>query len=229
MEAIVLAGGFGTRLKHVVSDVPKPMAPIQDKPFLEYLLTDLAKKGVTRVILAVGYMHEIIMKYFSNDFLGMQLVYSIETTPLLTGGAIRQALSYCHEPNVFVMNGDTFFDVPLQAMLQAHLSCDADISLAVKEMFDFSRYGTVDFDKNGRIEDFCEKQPIDQGYINGGVYIIPRTLLLTYPPVFSFEKQVLERDFNRYNMHAFPCEGFFIDIGVPEDYQRAQGMFEGHE
>ena len=205
------------------------MAPIQNKPFLEYLLTDLANKGITRVVLAVGYMHEIIMEYFHNDFLGMELIYSVETTPLMTGGAIRQALALCKEKNVFVLNGDTFFDVPFHAMLQAHLSCGADISLAVKEMFDFSRYGTVEYDENGRITCFREKQPIDQGYINGGVYIIPRTLMIFLPPVFSFEKLVLEQNFDHHDMHAFPCEGLFIDIGVPEDYQRAQEMFKGYE
>ncbi len=219
MEAIVLAGGFGTRLAHVVSDVPKPMAPVCNRPFLRFILDDLQRKGVERVILAVGYKQEVIRDYFGEHYRGMQIVYSSEDEPLFTGGAIKKALRLCKEERVFVVNGDTFFDVNLQDMMRAQ----AEIVVAVKQMHDFSRYGTVRVD-DGRIRGFCEKKPCKQGYINGGVYLISRIVLENYPQgKFSFEKDILESRLSEIDMAAVESTGYFIDIGVPEDYATAQG------
>lgn len=229
MEAIVLAGGFGTRLTHVVSDVPKPMAPVGGKPFLEYVLADVARKGIHRIVLAVGYKRECIMAHFGDTFQGMEILYSQEETPLYTGGAIRRALTLCREPTVFVINGDTFFDVPLQAMAAEHAQKGAALSIAVKKMRPIERYGTVRFSPEGQITGFQEKQPLPQGYINGGIYRINAKLLTPYPEAFSFEKQVLEKDFARHRMHAFIAGGYFIDIGIPEDYYRAQREMQDYE
>jgi D-glycero-alpha-D-manno-heptose 1-phosphate guanylyltransferase len=143
LEAVILAGGFGTRLQHIVSDVPKPMAPMDEAgtPFLQYVLADLARQGIRRVILSTGYKSEVIEQYFGGSFQEMELVYSREDTPLGTGGAVKQALTLCTAPDVFVLNGDTFFDVDLTAMRDFHRAQDADFTLAMKEMFNFDRYG----------------------------------------------------------------------------------------
>jgi len=121
METIILVGGFGTRLSHIVSDVPKPMIPVNGKPFLKYLFDYLLKNGVTYIILAVGYKSEIIQKYFGDDYKGISITYSVENTPLGTGGAIKKALDCCNEKYVFIVNGDTYFDVDLKQMKDFHI------------------------------------------------------------------------------------------------------------
>ena len=131
LEAIVLAGGLGTRLKSVVSNVPKPMAPIGDKPFLEYILKYLKKNGITRAILSVGYKSEIIEEYFGNNFEGIDLVYSVEKEPLGTGGAIKKAMSKVKSNQVYIINGDTFFDINLKSLI---LEDNSKIILSLKHI-----------------------------------------------------------------------------------------------
>lgn len=225
MEAIVLAGGLGTRLSHLLPDVPKVMADVAGKPFLAYPLAHLAGMGVTRAVLAVGYRQETVSAYFGNAYKGMELLYSREDAPLYTGGAIKRALSLCQGREVFVINGDTFFDVPLKAMRDDFRAGGAGISVAVKEMRDFGRYGTVSFSEGMAISGFHEKAPRKEGYINGGVYLLAPGVLSGYPDRFSFEKEVLETDFRKHAARAFPCDGYFIDIGVPEDYAKARNDF----
>lgn len=226
MEAIVLAGGFGTRLRHIVSDVPKPMAPVAGRPFLEYILRDLAAKGVTRAVLAVGYMAECIENHFGTSFAGVELVYSREDRPLFTGGAIKQALAQCTQENVLVVNGDTFFDVDLAALERVHTEHSAVLTVATKEMTDFDRYGTVRTDADGRIVAFEEKKPYARGAINGGVYLLRRGALDEIESEkFSFEQEFMERFVGEGRFFACPCDGYFIDIGIPEDYARAQEDF----
>lgn len=221
MDAVVLAGGFGTRLQHIVSDVPKPMAPVCGKPFLEYVLRCLKKNGIDRVILAVGYKEEVIRSYFGSSFSGMDILYSSEDTPLFTGGAIRKALRLAEEGPVFILNGDTYFDVDLQAMLAFHLEKKAALTIASKKMTFFDRYGTIESD-NGRITAFLEKRPADEGDINGGIYLMDRHLLDGIGrEAFSFEKDVMEEKVGEIPMYAFASDGYFIDIGIPEDYYRA--------
>ena len=216
MEAIVLAGGFGTRLAHIVSDVPKPMAPVCDRPFLRFILDNLQRKGVERVILAVGYKQDMIRSYFGGSYRGMKIEYSSEDKPLFTGGAIKQALAVCREERVLVVNGDTFFDVDIDAIQERH----SPIVMAVKRLKDFSRYGTVSV-KDGLVIGFAEKKPCREGLINGGVYLVDRTLLdAVAEKEFSFEQEVLEP--LRYEIAAVESEGYFIDIGVPEDYALSQ-------
>ena len=232
MEAIILAGGKGTRLRSVVSDVPKPMAPLDAKgtPFLAFLLAELQNQGVTRVILSVGYKAEIIEDYFGTAFTGSQglppleLIYAREEQPLGTGGGVKAALELCREPQVFLLNGDTFFDVNLTAMRQWHYALGADVTLAAKEMFDFDRYGTLEL-TGGRIVSFREKEPCERGLINGGVYLLARDLLQD----FAQEKFSLEQDFlvprvadGSLLVAAYKSNGYFVDIGIPEDYFRAQ-------
>lgn len=225
MEAIVLAGGFGTRLRHIISDVPKPMSSVCGKPFLVYLLEYLKANGIMRVIIAVGYMSNIIRSYFGDAFGDIQIIYSEENKPLFTGGAIKQALTLCSEENVFVINGDTYFDVPLQKMNALFDKKHAQLSIAVKPMQNFDRYGTVSFDSSSIITGFEEKQYKESGFINGGIYLIRKDLLDEYPAVFSFEREVMEIRVAELNMTAFICDGYFIDIGIPEDYFKAQDNF----
>lgn len=216
MEAIVLAGGFGTRLKEVVSDVPKPMAPVNGKPFLEYLLKDLSKKGIKHVILAVGYKKEIIKEYFKNKYEDIEITYSEELVPLGTGGAIKKALKLVKEEDVFIVNGDTFFDVDLKKMKEFHTENKSILTVAVKEMENFDRYGSLIIKKNKIIE-FEEKKKKDKGKINGGIYLIKKDLLSRMEKEnFSFEKEVLED--KKIEKHSYESEGYFIDIGIPEDY-----------
>lgn len=225
MEAIVLAGGFGTRLAHVVSDVPKPMAPVAGKPFLEYILTDLVENGVSRIVLAVHHKKEIIMEHFGSDFCGVPVDYSVEEVPLKTGGAIKKALSLCKEERVLVINGDTFYQVPLNEMHTFAADRNVPVVIAVKEMTDFSRYGKVDVNENGLVTQFHEKEFCTRGYINGGIYDVARTALDAYPESFSIEEVCFPEMLKNDEIAAFPCDGYFIDIGIPEDYSKAQSDF----
>ncbi|MCQ5131136.1 HAD-IIIA family hydrolase [Butyricicoccus faecihominis] len=221
-EAIVLAGGFGTRLAHIVSDVPKPMAPVCGRPFLRFILDDLQAKGIERVILAVGYKQEVIRNYFGAAYRGMQVVYSSEETPLFTGGAIKQALALCRDEFVYVVNGDTLFQVDLKQMERFRRDKDLRFVLATKRMEKFDRYGTLEIEQ-GRIKAFYEKQFCEAGWINGGIYLMSRSFLdAVHETTFSFENEILEKWVDKERLGAFPSDGYFIDIGIEDDYLRAQ-------
>ena len=218
MEAIILAGGFGTRLKHVVSDVPKPMAPINNKPFLEYIFEDLNKKGVTNVVLAVGYMKEKIEEYFKYQYKNIEISYSEENSPLGTGGAIKKAVLKCREENIFIINGDTFYDVNLEKMRKFHIENKSSLTIAVKEMENFDRYGSLIIENN-KIIKFEEKKPMSKGKINGGIYLIKKNIFQGIEEEsFSFEKEILENE--KTEKYAYESNGYFIDIGIPEDYYK---------
>ena len=222
MEAIVLAGGFGTRLSTVVSDVPKPMAPINGRPFLEYLLDDLNEKGISRVILAVGYKKEIIKSHFKEKYKNIDIIYSDEDIPLGTGGAIKKALTLAKDENIFIINGDTFFDVDLKEMYQFHKKNSSKLTLAIKEMEKFDRYGSLILEGD-KIIKFEEKKCVDKGYINGGIYLIKKELLnKEEKESFSFEKDILENKKFQIEKYGHKSEGYFIDIGIPEDYYKFQ-------
>ena len=220
MEAIILAGGFGTRLSMVVSDVPKPMAPINGRPFLEYLLDDLNEKGINRVILAVGYKKEIIKSHFKEKYKNIDIIYSDEDIPLGTGGAIKKALTLAKDEDIFIINGDTFFDVDLKEMYQFHKKNSSKLTLAIKGMEKFDRYGSLILEED-RIIKFEEKKYNDKGYINGGIYLINKELLNEKEKEsFSFEKEILENENLKIEKYGYKSEGYFIDIGIPEDYYK---------
>ncbi|EAH5200876.1 D-glycero-D-manno-heptose 1-phosphate guanosyltransferase, partial [Campylobacter upsaliensis] len=176
MEAIILCGGLGTRLRAVVKDVPKPMASVGGKPFLEFIFEFLKKQGVKSVILAVSYKYEVIQEYFKDSFLGIKIRYSIEKEPLGTGGAIKEALKLCEEEQIFVLNGDSIFEIDLKNL---RLN-GAKICLALKKMFDFERYGAVSIDESGEIVEFKEKSFCKEGLINGGIYLLKRDIFENY-------------------------------------------------
>jgi len=225
-EAIILAGGLGTRLKDVIKDIPKPMAPIDGKPFLHYVFQYLTRFPIERVILAVGYKYEVIEAIFGTNYLGIEIEYAIENEPLGTGGAIANALQLTKSDDVFLLNGDTFFDVGLNALYAHHQLSGSRLTLSLKPMQNFDRYGTVVL-KGTQITAFNEKKPVAKGLINGGVYVLNRALFSNpnLPSKFSFEKDIMEQSVLQFDMQAFFSDGYFIDIGIPEDYDRAQKEF----
>ncbi len=235
MEVIILAGGLGTRLRSVVSEVPKCMAPVAGKPFLWYLLKYLTRFDVARVVLSVGYLREVIFKWIDEvkDDFPFEFDYAVEESPLGTGGGIRLAMSKIRGSEAVVLNGDTFFDVDIDLLLEAHRRqpC-AEITLALKPMRNFDRYGTVEVDTDGRIIKFNEKRQCEEGLINGGVYVLNNTASMFegLPQKFSFETEVLQaRCGAAGTLYGTVHNGYFIDIGVPEDYAKAveiEGLIE---
>jgi len=198
-EAVILAGGLGTRLKSVVKKIPKPMAPINGKPFLEYLLEYLKKNGIERVIISAGYKAEIISRYFGDKFLGIDIEYAIEKEPLGTGGGILFAAKKISAYDFFLLNGDTFFNLNLEELFHFHTNNNFDISLSLKKMKNVERYGIVEVENN-KISSFKDKMFCEEGFINGG-------FLKLYP--------------KKIKMGAYKSSAYFIDIGIPEDYKKA--------
>lgn len=228
MEAIILAGGFGTRLRPAISDLPKSMAGINGRPFLGYLFDRLIQHGFEHVILSVGYMHEQISDHFGNAYRNLQISYAIEEKPLGTGGGIKLALEQAKSEEVLVLNGDTLFMLDLEGFNDFHLNHKSAFSLALRQVGDTGRYGSVRLDENARIAGFLEKQSSGgPGFINAGVYLISKKYFseLTLPEVFSLEKDFLEKEYMNSHFYGFACSGYFIDIGIPEDYIRAQTEF----
>ncbi len=224
MEAIVLAGGFGTRLRQVVADVPKPMAPIAGRPFLEILLGSLAQKGFSRVVLSLGFMAEKISDYFGTRFAGMDIVYVVEETPLGTGGAIRLALDACTKDHVFVFNGDTYLDLEVRSLEQRWQAKRHPIVVG-RQVPDTSRYGRLVADGE-RVTCFSEKGIAGPGLINAGCYVLAKDALAKFPlnQPFSIETDYLVPEVARATVEVFETVGVFIDIGIPEDFARAQSL-----
>lgn len=224
-EAIILAGGFGTRLQSVIQDLPKPMAPINGKPFLSYLLDYLIAYQYNHVILSTGYLHDKIEDYFGNQYKSVPISYARETVPLGTGGGIQFALSNCVTQNVLILNGDTLFKVDLARFEQFHKIHNSKLSIVLREVDNVSRYGSVIYDDNSRIINFMEKNiNRGKGFINGGIYLIDKELFSSFslPEKFSFEKDLMERYYQSEQFFAMVSNGYFIDIGIPDDYYKAQ-------
>jgi D-glycero-alpha-D-manno-heptose 1-phosphate guanylyltransferase len=227
MEAIVLAGGFGTRLRQVVPDLPKPMAPIAGRPFLEILLSTLAQKGFTRVVLSLGFMSEKITTHFGNNYLGMALVHEVELQPLGTGGAIRAALTRCESDHVYIFNGDTYLDLEVDELERLWQSKHHPV-IVVREVPDTARFGRVEMSQ-GRISAFLEKGMSGSGLINAGCYVLPKDALESFPigQSFSLETEFFISNLQRIWFDSFVTHGRFIDIGVPDDYALAQTELAG--
>ncbi|TRZ90389.1 MAG: D-glycero-D-manno-heptose 1-phosphate guanosyltransferase [Methanosarcinales archaeon] len=224
MEAIILAGGAGTRLKSLIKDVPKPMADINGRPFLCYLLDYLSSQGITKILLSVGYRHEVIRDYFGLQYRDMDISYIVEDEPLGTGGALKKALSCTEGRDVIVLNGDTFFNLDLKKMIDFHHAEDSMLTIAVKPMHDFNRYGTVII-KDKRAVGFEEKSFKHFGYINGGIYVVKKAIAEFFDHdknTFSFETVFLYKKINDIHPCVFISDDYFIDIGIPDDYRKAQ-------
>lgn len=225
MECVVLAGGKGTRLRSVVSDLPKCMAPVAGRPFLAWLLDDLREAGFDHIILSLGYKHEAVEAWVATRPDRDSITCVVEEEPLGTGGGVRLALRQAREGAVFILNGDTFFGVDYAAMQAFHRQSGAQATLALKPLRDFDRYGEVTLDGQGRITAFREKRPCAEGLINGGVYLLQREALAEMPDRFSLEKDYFEPKAVSADLAGFQSEGYFIDIGIPADYARAQRDF----
>lgn len=225
-EAIVLAGGFGTRLRQVLPDLPKPMAPIGGRPFLEIILHSLAAKGFGRAILSLGFMAEKISGHFGDSFSGLELDYVVEDQPLGTGGGVRLALAHCQNNHVFIFNGDTFLDLEVEAIEQhwQQRHCPIIVGRKVQDTLRFGRLLVSD----GRVTGFTEKGIGGEGLINAGCYLLAREQLDSFPlnTPFSLEVDYLAKAVDKTRFDIFITAGKFIDIGVPDDLARAQEELE---
>ncbi len=223
-EAIVLAGGLGTRLRSEVPDLPKCMAPVGGRPFIGYLTEYFRRAGITRFVFALGYKSAAFDEFFQSHFPDGGYAVSIEEQPLGTGGAIRRACTMARERTVLILNGDTFFHIGLGALTTAHSKHRADCTICLRPMKDFDRFGVVDLDAADRVRGFREKRFTHAGLINGGVYALDREKFLgeEMPEVFSFEKDYLERSLTTRRIYGLVQDAYFIDIGIPEDYRRVQ-------
>jgi len=228
VEAIILAGGFGTRLASRLQGLPKPMAPVAGRPFLEILLNQLRRNGCEHVLLSVGHLHRAIQDHFGVSWRGISLDYVIEDAPLGTGGAIRAALAQAAEETVLVLNGDTFLQADYAAMLAFHAAEATSMTIAVTRQPDIARYGGVLIEEK-RIVGFQEKGRSGPGWINAGAYVLERGLQWpqTLPEKFSFELDFLVPEISRLAPAAYAVDGFFLDIGIPEDLDRAQTELAG--
>ena len=223
MKAIILAGGMGTRLRERVPDLPKPMAPVAGRPFLEFLLDCLIRGGVEEIILSVGYRADSIKQHFGESYCDLGLSYAVEDKPLGTGGAIAHALkNEGHDP-VLVLNGDTFLDLDYAAFIDWYLRSPTDVAMVLKEVCDVSRYGSV-LVESGCVSGFFEKGGEGAGLINAGVYILNPVVFedIDIQKNFSFETDLLQKNCNALSPRAFITDAYFIDIGIPSDYDRAQ-------
>ncbi len=222
-EAIVLAGGLGTRLRAALPDIPKCLAPVADRPFLFHVINYWRAQGVERFIFSLGYKHEQIEEYLQKQFPTLSYEIVVEETPLGTGGAITRALRTAQSHQVLVLNGDTLFKGDLHIAALKHVEQMAACTLLLKPLEHFDRYGVVTTDEKGQIQAFLEKQAVASGKINSGVYLIDRHKLLEeeLPEVFSFEKDYLEAFLGQRKFIGITQDSYFRDIGIPADYQLA--------
>ncbi len=225
MQALILAGGAGTRLRSVLPNLNKPMAPVAGKPFLEYLLLMLKKHGIDEATLCVGYKADLIQSYFGvGSRWGMQLSYSYETDFLGTAGALKLAADFIHDEEFFVMNGDSLFDSELCMLMPYHRDMKATATLALAHVNNTQRYGAVGTNELGQIVSFIEKgEGNREGLINSGIYVFAREVFDFIPegqPV-SLERDILPKLIGR-GLYGLPLKGYFVDIGVPADYMGLQ-------
>lgn len=224
IEAVILVGGKGVRLRSLVHDRPKPMAEVGGRPFVEWLLLTLAKQGIARVVLCTGFMAEFIESHFSDKYWqGMEVVCIREPCPLGTGGALRNALGAIKTDVCLVLNGDSYCSFDLNQIRTSFLRNNADILLLLTYQADVSRYGTVRVDESGSITDFLEKtSTCTDGYISAGVYMMRRSVIAQIPRNIEFS---LERDLFpskvRKGLFAMVGTGPFVDIGTPDSYAEA--------
>lgn len=223
-EAIILAGGLGTRLREAVPDLPKCMAPVAGRPFLSHVIDELRMQGIRRFIFSLGYKWGVIEEYLLKQYPTLDYTTAIEEEPLGTGGAIALAMTRAKGDNVFVANGDTLFRINAEEISFFHRQRVAECTIALKKMQRFDRYGVVRTDASGRITSFEEKRFYDEGLINGGVYLINKKRFAerSFPDKFSFEKDYLEKYYPEGQFYGVPQDAYFIDIGIPGDYQKAQ-------
>ncbi len=228
-EAVILAGGLGTRLRPAVRHLPKSMAEINGRPFLDYQLGYLEEWGIEHIVISVGYKSEIIKKHFGPSFKSKEIDYAVENEPLGTGGGTKKSFESIKGDAAFILNGDTFFKVDLQQLFEFKKNKEIHVCMSLLKVDDVSRYGSVETDKDFRITGFAEKGiKKGKGYINGGVYIIDKNYFLDFdfPDKFSIEKDFFEKYYQKEQFYGMVSNSYFIDIGIPEDYERAKKEFK---
>lgn len=225
-EAIILAGGLGSRLRQAVPDLPKPMAPVNGRPFLEHQIDYWIAQGLRRFVLSVGFRRDQIVSHFGRRYRGCEIAYAEEYSPQGTGGGLLLAVEKLEAPEPFlVLNGDTFFEVSLPALVSFHQSRKAELTIALFSSKDNERYMGIELNDDATITSF-ESATGTSRLANGGVYLMDRDLFVSLP-WGKGEKLSLENDLFKHfhrsgrNIRGFVCTGRFIDIGVPEDYRRA--------
>jgi D-glycero-alpha-D-manno-heptose 1-phosphate guanylyltransferase len=223
-EAIILAGGLGTRLRPVIPDLPKCMAPVAGQPFLKHVIRYVLSQGIEKFIFSLGYKHEIIEEFLNDQFPTLHYQCSIEEEPLGTGGAIQLACKRTTEKNAVIINGDTLFKGDIQKTALFHEENHAECTILLKPMKDFDRYGAVKLDDDLTVKKFKGKQFFKTGDINAGIYILNIESFLNkeFPEKFSFETDYLQKFYANKKIYGTIDNSYFIDIGIPEDYQRAQ-------
>ncbi len=221
-----MAGGLGTRLRSVLGNVPKPLAPVRGRPFLEHLLMYWKKQGIRDFTLSVGYLADQIKNHFRDDYAGCTVKYAVEPQPLGTGGALRLALSgaaHC-KSHILVINGDTWYEVSLKDLSDFHSAREATISIALRQVPNSDRYAGVDLDSNGWIRRFGVTST-GSCLINGGCYMVDREKmqneLAGFPSKFSFESDYLPLAAEGRRAAGIIQNKTFLDIGVPTDYYTA--------
>ena len=226
MEAIILAGGFGTRLRAIVNEVPKPMAPIGEVPFLQLLINFWGKQGITRFILSVGYKHEIIREYFGKEFAGCEIEYVVEDKPLGTGGAVLAAIKHLKTRNSFlIVNGDTYFDVSLERIKKFHKKNNSKLTMALFATYESDRYHLVELGSSSQVLSLNAKKK--GKFANGGIFLCSPSIFNNVKADFlkpiALENDLLAPLINKGESKIFGLknEGIFIDIGIPEDYAKA--------
>ncbi len=229
MEVIFLAGGKGSRLQPVVSDRPKPMADISGSPFLEYLLAFWKQQGCDHYVLSIGYMEQVIRNHFGDSYQGVPISYISEKQPLGTGGALLKAKMLIDSGNFVLVNGDSYLDFSFASLLEQHIGNQAAFTMALFEAENSNRYGTVILDHQNNIIKLLEKSPdVSHGWINAGIYLINSEMLENYEDenkFISFEQELIPDWLNQHGkLQGYKSNGFFIDIGIPDDYQKAQKL-----
>lgn len=230
--AIILAGGLGTRLKEKVNDLPKPMAPVNNIPFLAHLFNYLIENQVSNIHVSVGYMHEKIINYFGYTYNSAKVSYSIENERLGTGGAFKFSLNSLNlDDNFLLLNGDSFFNIDLKKLLSFHKKNNSLFTLSLFEFFEPYRFGEVALGKSGTVEQLNEKSAISHGFANAGVYAVNPSIIEIinkhYEKSFSIEKSLINYLIsNNHIVKAKKFKGKFIDIGIPQDYLKANNFFK---
>ena len=231
MEAVILAGGLGTRLGEITKEVPKPMVPVEGRPFLERLMDYWLGQGIDGFVLSVGYKAGVVEKHFGKSYRGIPIRYSVEEEPLGTGGGLLQALGECRRGPVLALNGDTYFGISLQPLLTLYEKMSADLVMALFEVASRDRYEGVEIDATNRIKNFVrreDKKPCS--FANGGVYVINPDLAKTASKgrKSSLENELLPEWLAQNKaVYGLPAKGAFIDIGTPGDYARAGRVLTG--
>ena len=225
MEAIILAGGKGTRLKSVIKNIPKPMAPINNRPFIGYLFLWLKRQNIRHIILSVGFKYRSILNYYCEKYEDIMLTYSIEKEALGTGGGIKNAFAHCSVEDIIVMNGDTFFNIDLNELVNYHHEKSSDITIALKPIFNSNRYDSVELNFEDRIVNFNKMNIDTHCLINAGIYVLKKKKcmeIFSNFNIFSFEQDILQTHLINMRIFGKIFNEYFIDIGIPEDYMKAQ-------